>query len=140
MVKRSHVPAAPVQPPERSGGKKWHLVNDPPLYLYIFKSRRIASIRFVTSFFNQSIVACGISRRFGFFPFRALLFGFESMSASPILNSPPPRRPPPEERVQTRSSGPASSPCVLCSPPAREVSLRSPLDGRMRDESRPPPL
>ena len=53
------------------------------------------------------------------------------MSASPILNSPPPRRPPPEERVQTRSSGPASSPCALCSPPAREFNLRSPLDGRM---------
>ena len=53
------------------------------------------------------------------------------MRASPILKSPPLRRPPPEERVQTRSYGPASSPCALCSPPARQVSLRSPLDGRM---------
>ena len=51
------------------------------------------------------------------------------MSASPNpLASPPPRQPP-ADRAQTRSSGPASSPCVLCSPPAREECLRSPLDG-----------
>ena len=53
------------------------------------------------------------------------------MSASPTpLASPPPRQPP-EDRVQTRSDGPASSPCGLCSPPARASSLRSPLDDRV---------
>ena len=52
------------------------------------------------------------------------------MSASPSSLKSPPPRPLPEERVQTRSAGPASSPCGLCSPPAREISLRSPLDGR----------
>ena len=53
------------------------------------------------------------------------------MSASPNpLASPPPRQPP-EDRVQTRCDGSASSPCGLCSPPARASSLRSPLDDRV---------
>ena len=51
------------------------------------------------------------------------------MSASPNpLTSPPPRLPP-EDRVQTKPSRASSSPCILCSPPARENRLRSPLDG-----------
>jgi hypothetical protein len=53
------------------------------------------------------------------------------MSASPNPLASPPPRPPPEDRVQTRSDGPASSPCALCSPPPRESSLRSPLDDRV---------
>ena len=50
------------------------------------------------------------------------------MSASPSPLKSPPWRPSPEERVQTRSEGPAASPCSLCSPPWRD-SPRSPLDG-----------
>ena len=48
---------------------------------------------------------------------------------SPIaLTSPPPRG----GGAQTRSSGPAASPCVVCSPPAREKGVRSPLGGHVK--------
>ena len=51
---------------------------------------------------------------------------------SPIgVTSPPPRG----GGAQTRSSGPAESPCVLCSPPARDEGVRSPLaDVRATDD------
>ena len=43
------------------------------------------------------------------------------MDASPgALLSPPPR-PPVEGRAKTKSSGPACTPCILCTPPARDV-------------------
>ena len=44
------------------------------------------------------------------------------MSSAAALNSPPPR-----PSAQTRSSGAAASPCVLCSPPARDDGVRSPV-------------
>ena len=50
------------------------------------------------------------------------------MSSPIVLKSPPPR----EGRAQTRYSGPAESPCVLCSPPARDEGVRSPLGGHVR--------
>ena len=50
------------------------------------------------------------------------------MSAERDLVSPPPRG----GRAQTRSSGPAASPCELCSPPARGEGVRSPLGGDVR--------
>ena len=60
------------------------------------------------------------------------------MSTSNFTLSSPPSRPRPEGRAQTRSSGAADSPCVLCSPPARPAGdgfdLRSPLDGRVAAE------
>lgn len=43
-----------------------------------------------------------------------------SASRTYALESPP-RRPPAEGRAQTRSSGPASTGCLLCTPPARDV-------------------
>ena len=79
---------------------------------------------------NASFSVSNETRSIGIIPFRAHSYPFESMSASPSSLKSPPPRPLPEERVQTRSAGPASSPCGLCSPPAREISLRSPLDGR----------
>ena len=50
------------------------------------------------------------------------------MSETPPLKSPPPRG----GGAQTRSSGPAASPCVLCSPPARDEGVRSPLRGHVK--------
>ena len=58
-----------------------------------------------------------------------VLKGFLSaMSSATALKSPPPRG----GRAQTRSSGPAASPCGLCSPPARGEGVRSPLGGDVR--------
>ena len=53
------------------------------------------------------------------------------MRSSPTPLASPPPRPPPEDRVQTRSSGASMFSCILCSPPAREYGVRSPLDGRV---------
>jgi hypothetical protein len=50
------------------------------------------------------------------------------MSSPIALRSPPPRG----GRAQTRSSGSAASPCVLCSPPARDEGVRSPLGGHVK--------
>ena len=56
------------------------------------------------------------------------------MRSPTALRSPPPRG----GRAQTRSSGPAASPCVLCSPPAlksppaRDEGVRSPLGGHVK--------
>ena len=56
------------------------------------------------------------------------------MLSPAALRSPPPRG----GRAQTRSSGPAASPCVLCSPlalsspPARDEGVRSPLGGHVK--------
>ena len=61
-------------------------------------------------------------------PFEGIREGLKRMSTSPCALKSPPPRVPPEGRAQTRSSGPAASPCVVCSPPVRE-SVRSPLNG-----------
>ena len=58
-----------------------------------------------------------------------VLKGFLSaMSSATALKSPPPRG----GRAQTRSSGPAASPCGLCSPPARDEGVRSPFGGHVK--------
>ena len=54
------------------------------------------------------------------------------MNASLMLLMSPPSRLPAEGRAQTRSSGPAESPCDLCSPPARDDGVRSPFDGHVK--------
>ena len=41
------------------------------------------------------------------------------------------KSPPPRARAQTRTSGRVASPCVLCSPPAREI-VSSPFDSQVK--------
>ena len=55
------------------------------------------------------------------------------MSSPIALTSPPPRG----GCAQTRSSGPAASPCELCSPPARGEGVPSPLGGHVKSTEDP---